>query len=620
MNQSQTFVRKVVYIALIGLLLIPLAMVSSPETRDANNQIKSRGGILSQLRDEYELSQARMMEVDPASESMKLASLGLRGVAVNLLWMQAIEYKKKENWDQMAATLNALIKIQPNFVKVWEYQAHNLSYNISVEFDDYEYRYHWVKKGISFLTEGIPYNYRDHRMTDNLGFFTGMKIGRSDERFQFRRMFRQDAEFRDEMSRWIDPDSYFTREYGHDNWAMAWQWYDRSLDLVERQSAPQYSGDMLFFMHRPAQVRNQADSLQEEYRTDEVIQEIWKRAHNEWMEYGVREISNTKGLVITMEGMAEKDRRLERLRNELDELVPGVRDELLQEVKVRANLTPEMEAAMKIPIDQRTDEEAELARRAHARIFRQDRNLDIKVTARAKSDVQLQARRLLDQIITVLSQMRTTDQYANTVNYRYWKERTLVESLDDAAAARAALYDASEMKRRSIFDDEYEIDPETGEKKIIQIGAITKYEKAFKEWRRILDQHQILYDGELADDLCDAMADYYQMLKVTGLEWPVDQPLQKLIDYRIKNGPIGDGLPGSDEIAERESLKEGNRDLESDGTDEGPAPQDDAADTNEDDEAGDRTQGGETDPSDQEDDAEKDTDPGESGKVQPNLA
>jgi len=57
----------------------------------------------------------------------------------------------------------ALTKIQPSFVKVWEHQAHNLSYNISMEFDDYEYRYQWVKKGIGFLKQGIPHNKRDHR-------------------------------------------------------------------------------------------------------------------------------------------------------------------------------------------------------------------------------------------------------------------------------------------------------------------------------------------------------------------------------------------------------------------------------------------------------------------------
>ncbi len=556
MNYSNAFYRKIVYIAVIGLLLIPLSLVSRPATRDASNDIRDAGGQLSQLRDQYELSQAKMMEIDPASETMKLASLGLRGVAVNMLWMQAIEHKKKENWDSLASTLNALIKIQPNFVKVWEYQAHNMSYNISVEFDDYEYRYHWVKKGIDFLTEGIPYNYRDHRMTDNLGFFTGMKIGRSDERVQFRRMFREDTEFHESKDEWIDPDSYYTREYGHDNWKMSYDWYDRSIDLVERESAPQYSSDMMFFMKRPAQLRNQASGLQSEFRTNDVIQEIWNTANKEWREYGQQQIANSNGVIITMEGLEEKDRRLSRLREELDELTPGVRDKFMKEVRKTADLSDNMVAALKIPIDQRTDEQLALAREANARIFAADKALDIKIAATTSKQNQQDARILLEQIMMTLAEMRTTAQYSKTVNYMYWKTRTEVESMDSAAAARAALYDASEMKRRSIFDDEYEIDPVTKEKTILQIGAISKYEKAFTEWRKILDEYPELYSGVLADDLCEAMLDYYQMLKVTGNEWPVDQPLQRLIDYRIENEVNTDNLPSSEEIAERESLKE----------------------------------------------------------------
>ena len=242
--RNQTFIRKITYAIIAAILLIPLSLISQPSTQiagasgDQLQDSRREGGVLARLRDKYDLSQAKLMEIDPASETMKLASVGLRGVAVNMLWMQAMEHRKKKNWDKLRSTLSALIKIQPNFIKVWEYQAHNLSYNISVEFDDYEYRYHWVKEGIKFLTDGIPYNYRNHRITDNLGFFTGMKIGRSDERFQFRELFRKDSDFHEAMlltdGKGVDPDLYDTREYGHDNWKMAWLWFDKSRDLVAK--------------------------------------------------------------------------------------------------------------------------------------------------------------------------------------------------------------------------------------------------------------------------------------------------------------------------------------------------------------------------------------------------
>ena len=366
MSGSSTFIRKITYVIGIAILLIPLSLISRPATRattDASSGQLVRGndgGKLARLRDEHNLSQAKLMEIDPASETMKLASVGLRGVAVNMLWMQAMEHRKRQNWDQLRSTLNALIKIQPNFIKVWEYQAHNLSYNISVEFDDYEYRYHWVKEGIKFLTEGIPYNYRNHRITDNLGFFCGMKIGRSDEKLQFRRLFRQDQDFWDALKltdgRGVEPDLYDTREYGHDNWKLAYQWYNHSENLVSTYG-DQYLSDMMFFRKRPMQLMNQARGLQNEFPSNDVIQEIWRDANSEWQDFGRREIRTSTGLPVTFKGLADMELRLKGLQDKLDELVPGRRGELMDLVMQRTNLTEQELAVIEIPADERTEEQ-----------------------------------------------------------------------------------------------------------------------------------------------------------------------------------------------------------------------------------------------------------------------
>ena len=51
------------------------------------------GGQLAKLRTEYQLGQANLGEIDPGSEIMKLATLGLRGVAVNILCDRVNYYK-----------------------------------------------------------------------------------------------------------------------------------------------------------------------------------------------------------------------------------------------------------------------------------------------------------------------------------------------------------------------------------------------------------------------------------------------------------------------------------------------------------------------------------------------
>jgi len=127
-------------LALIGIavLLVPISALSQPADST------SKGGKLAKLRQEYGLSQTNLGEVDPTSETMRLATLGLKNVAVTLLWDRANHYKKVEDWTNLSAVLEQMTKLQPNFFSVWDFQAHNLSYNLSFEFDNYRDRYAWV--------------------------------------------------------------------------------------------------------------------------------------------------------------------------------------------------------------------------------------------------------------------------------------------------------------------------------------------------------------------------------------------------------------------------------------------------------------------------------------------
>ena len=77
MNERKTLVRKLIYGGLILVLFIPLSMMSQPATKDA------AGGVLAQERKAHKLSQAELGDIDPSSATMKLATMGLGGVAVN---------------------------------------------------------------------------------------------------------------------------------------------------------------------------------------------------------------------------------------------------------------------------------------------------------------------------------------------------------------------------------------------------------------------------------------------------------------------------------------------------------------------------------------------------------
>jgi hypothetical protein len=568
---------------LIALLIIPLSLIALPETRDANGAIKRKGGQLSVLREQYNLSQANLSEVDPASETMRLASLGLRGVAVCSLWMQAMEQKKTENYDQLAATLKTLTKIQPNFVRVWEYQAHNLAYNVSMEFDDYEYRYHWVKKGIGFLKEGVPYNKTDHRMTDSLGWFTGSKIGKSDEKESFRRMFGLDTEFHNLMSDYIDPDSYETRGYGHnyDNWMMAYQWYDWSRRMVDEQSQRKYTSDMIFYNNRPSTRRNQGLSLQREFRPDESQKQVWKTAQDEWQDYGRIEMINSFGLKYSMEGIYQTELKIEQLRRQLDEMAPGVRQEMINEALAGSPMPDDLRAAWEVPFEDRTDEQREKAREVDMGLNAAFANLDENIAQKVKEEDNFRAKQIVREIEEQKMRQFIIQKDSGVINYAFWVWRTKAESSDIGILAKQALFEADQARQKAVYDDEFDRDYVTKEVRVTRQGALSLYWDAFEKFKLVFEETPELRDGIYGREIVEEIEKYHDILKLTGREWPDNFPLQDFIDFRASKTE-DDNLPTSADLAERNQGLEDDSSTEGDESDPDSDANDDDSDANDD--------------------------------------
>ena len=554
MNQSKSFVRKVIYIALVGGLLIPLSLVSRPATRDKQNAIQDAGGVLSSMRDEYELSQARLSEIDPGSETMKLASLGLRGVAVNILWMKALDAQEKKQWDTFSTTLNSLVKIQPNFIKVWEYQGHNLSYNTSVEFDDYEQRYAWVKKGIEFLTKGIPYNRRDHRIIDSLGFFSGNKFGNADEKVQYRRLFRNDTPFLDEMSKYVNINNVSNCEYGPDHWLLAYEWYDRSERMVDSgidDTGPveRRRKEMLFYNYRPAQLRNLAMSLQTEFRSDEYLSSLWDRANREWVEFGNRPLSIAPGVDVTLESLLRSAALVQKSRDQLDEIVPGVRNRLLAQ-KMSA-LNDEERLLLGRPVDSLTDMEFERLQGVQKLLYGGGTDVDQQIASMAPVERREEAEAAFRKLMEESTKLETASYFRTVVNYEHWKLQSAVEATEKGIAARQAEYDAMDLRDRAIFDEYEQRDPITGEVRTLP-GAIQKFDEAFAMWSDIVEAEPKLRVGPMFDDIVTTINKYTVVRSVAGEDWwPNDFALQDVIDYRSTAAEAAeDGLPLSSDVAE----------------------------------------------------------------------
>ena len=222
MTQQKLFYRKIVYIIVIAALLFPLYRMGNPAQRTAGGTL-SQGGTLAQMRAQNGLAEANLGQIDPASSTMKLATFGMRGVAVALLWNRSLDYEKKADWMNVVATGNQIIMLEPHFISIWDFVGWKLAYNASAQYDDYRERYRWVIRGFEFIQKGTTYNQTAPKLFQKAGWTISQKIGIADEKNQYRRLFREDDEFHDKQV-------YKER----DNWLFGRNFYQVAEDLFEK--------------------------------------------------------------------------------------------------------------------------------------------------------------------------------------------------------------------------------------------------------------------------------------------------------------------------------------------------------------------------------------------------
>ena len=219
---------------------------------------------------------------------------------------------------------------------MWEFQAHNLSYNVSAEFDDYRSRYHWVKKGLEFLLEGTKYNQRNPRLFWSLGWFTGHKIGRSDEHVQFRRLFRQDTDFHNTLMDYVNMNNARGPDGYPDNWLVAYLWYLQSeavvdkgvpvtwmrLDVNVEGYTDKRRSPVIFYSDPPMALIAHADAITREITPGEKTRNAWKRAGREWESFGSMDIPTTFGDTVRLNSLAQTARGREESARQTRSVVP----------------------------------------------------------------------------------------------------------------------------------------------------------------------------------------------------------------------------------------------------------------------------------------------------------
>jgi len=114
----------------------------------------------------------------PLQAAASAALGGFRGLAVDILWMQSDNMINDRQFYQLATYYKIISTLQPNFPSVWSYNAWNLAYNISFEWNQPEEKWLWVKKGLEFAKEGLKYNSDSEDLNFGVGFLYFDKIAK----------------------------------------------------------------------------------------------------------------------------------------------------------------------------------------------------------------------------------------------------------------------------------------------------------------------------------------------------------------------------------------------------------------------------------------------------------
>ncbi len=512
MNGISALGRKMIYLAVLIAMLVPLYMLGQPAGGGADV-----GGRLSVMRHDFNIAESDLGEISPASQTMKLASFGLRGVAATLLWQKMHEYRVTHEWDRMKAAVNNIALLQPHSEKVWEFHSHNLTYNVSPEFDDYRQRYQMVREGTEFLQRGVRQNRNATRLIWYTGWFYGSKMGTADERTQFRKLFADDDVLHEALLKeGIDVDDLEARgPLGKpDNWLVGRLWLNKGYDLVGRGVKIRRQTPINFFVTGPKWRIKHAEVIEQEGILDDRAISRWQLASQDWEDFGNRSVPTTQPFTIKLGQLDElRERRAQRLAD-FRELTGAAYTRARQELFDM--LPSETIDLLNTPVADRTKEESRIIPLIEQSLVP---NL-ADVSKNSDPSVSLRAIGLLREIADLDARENKTNGMRTQINFPYWEILAQAEQEERTVTARRLIYDAEKANDLTDLDE-----------------AILLYDKAFKIWADIFDDYPILTVDDTADDLYDSIRRY--MVANDSQEFPEDFPLKSFVVMMSQSGSLG---------------------------------------------------------------------------------
>lgn len=117
---------------------------------------------INKAREDMKLVSNTALENAPPSLAFATVAMGaFRGLVVDILWIRAENLKEEGQFFDAKQMADWITTLQPRFEKVWDFQAWNMAYNISVAMpaSQWQERWKWVRNGYELLRDkGIKHN------------------------------------------------------------------------------------------------------------------------------------------------------------------------------------------------------------------------------------------------------------------------------------------------------------------------------------------------------------------------------------------------------------------------------------------------------------------------------
>ncbi len=507
MNKNSLF-RKIAYVAAIVLLLGPLFAMGRPKS-----------GMIGQLRAKYKMGESNLGELDPTSESMRLGTLGMKGIAATILWIRADYYKEEKYFDRFSATLNQISKLQPHFISVWQHQAHNLSYNVAPEFEDYRQRYEWIKKGVDYLIRGTKLNDRKPILQYDLGHYLGNKLGKADEHVFYRVLYSKDQEFhsyfRDQGLVGIET-SALDYNQKPDNWLTGKLWFDQAVALYEAGASIKKSPHLLM-SYSPLWQMYYGEAIESEGILDQRAGFAWKQGGTEWANFGTKSLYQFRQVAeLTLLSRKETYAEMETLQKQFDELAVEAKSKAEQ--FIRKGIPAEILKKLEMPEADRSEEDKSFITDLERKLVPSMQ----QIAAQLPPSTQLQGLEVARKLLFLKDFLREIESYRSQVNYDYWETRAQAEQREDMLEARSLTFQADQMINEANVP-----------------GAIESYEKAWKLWYRLFSRYPSMVTEEVGDDVVKSIGRYR---KLNDEELNESFVLQEFLEFRKLKEEGTDGL------------------------------------------------------------------------------